>query len=289
MSPLQTLAQARIPPGGLLRGPKPSAPACPHPCPLPCRTPQRRTRHAGAQPAAANAVWRRAVTSASELSPRGHRVLGGLGWGSTAGPFPHSQTHRDPSPHAPRPVGIPPREGLPLSPLCPSPPPRPQRPQAHRAPHAPSPTPSSPPAPPPHTGSQLPSPPQVPDKVTGDGNRGRDAGARPLLTGAGGCPVPPRRRRGERIPQRPPRRPPPAPRRPAPDGSGRPSGLYVGPGLANERGEGRRCQWRAGRWGCAALIYCPKLQWKHGRAAPLDTEPKYYGGTRWGMRRERGS
>lgn len=178
MSPLQTLAQARIPPGGLPSGPKPPAPACPHPCPLPCRTPQCRTRHAGAQPAAANAVWRRAVTSASELSPRGHRVLGGLGWGSTASPFPHSQTHRDPSPHAPHPVGIPPREGLPLSPLCPSPPPRPQRPQAHRAPHAPSRTPPSPPAPPPHTGSQLPSPPQVPDKKLpgmgpGVGTRGR--------------------------------------------------------------------------------------------------------------------
>lgn len=181
-------------------------------------------------------------------------------------PFlPSAPRHRH-VPSAPKPTAHP------TPPLAP--------PQAHRRP-LPTPAPNFPRHP--------KSPTKLPGMGPGDGTRGRDAGARPLLTGAGGCPVPPRRRRGERIPQRPPRRPPPAPRRPAPDGSGRPSGLYVGPGLANERGEGRRCQWRAGRWGCAALIYCPKLQWKHGRAAPLDTEPKYYGGTRWGMRRECGS
>lgn len=233
----------------------------------------------------------------SKLSPKGHRVLGG---GSAAAPRSQPlpaqvEGQRDPSSPTLTKWGCPQREELPLPPRCPSPPrhPRECSPTSSPPPNSHSQAaPLSPPPSHPQLCRPLPAPPHFPTSRTHPrlpGKVGGGAEARgPLPThGRGGLPGAPAAAVAGGAHPAAPASPLaarlPVPRRPTPDGSGRPCGVYValgGRGSANERGEGCRCQWRAGRWGCAQLIYCPKLQWKHGRAAPGDTEPKYDGGTR---------
>lgn len=215
-------------------------------------------------------------------------------WGGSA-VVPRSQPlpaqvegQRDPSSPTVTKWGHSQREELPFPSRCPSPPQRPRGCSPTASPHPK--TPGSTPTPPSHPQlrrplpSPLPNFPHPPPTPRQSWRRGGGAGPPPYsrARGAARCPRGGggggSASRSARLAARLP-----VPRRPTPDDSGRPCGLYValgGRGSANERGEGCRCQWRAGRWGCAELIYCPKLQWKHGRAAPGDKEPKYDGGTR---------